>query len=487
MDQAERGTDFDPADMEAARAAGYRAVDLAIARLEGVRGRAVWTPMSGAQRESFARSLPEGPEDLGALVERFAEEVLPTSMGADHPRFWGWYMGGGNFAGALGEFLATVDGSNLGGGDTGAAAMERQVLGWLADAAGFPEDCGGVLASSGSMANFLGLAVARQSVGGAELRRKGLAALDRPLRFYGSVEAHSCGAKALEAMGHGTEALRLIGTGAGLRMDVAALRAAIAEDRAAGWRPACVIATAGATNTGAIDPLDEIADLCAEQGLWMHVDACVGGALIFSDRHRGLLSGLERAQSVALDLHKWLQVPFCAGAVLVRDRAAHRATFAAHPDYLVGKARGPVATEFFGDYGMDLSRPFAALKVWMTFLSQGRRRLGAMLEHGAALARDFAAMVEEAPELELCAPVPINVVCFRYRPDGERDESRLAALNSEILLRLQERGEAVLSDTLIGGRSCLRLCIGNHRTGPEDIAFARDAVLRTGREILAEG
>jgi aromatic-L-amino-acid/L-tryptophan decarboxylase len=476
---------LDPADWSEFRQTGRRALDDAISRISGLRDRAVWQPVPEAKGIFAADVPPRKGMALGEIYDGLSENVFGHAMGNQHPRFWGWYMGAGSMSGALAEFLAAVDGSNLGGGSTAAIGMERQVVRWLSGMTGFPQDAGGILTSSGSMANFTALAVARNRKAGVDVRREGIAAIDRPLRFYTSDQAHSCIQKALEALGHGTNALRLVPSGDDLAMDLSALERLVREDRAAGFTPAVVIGKAGATNTGAIDDLAGLADFAAREDMWFHVDGCIGAVLKLSPKYAELVAGLEHADSVALDLHKWLQMPFCAGAVLVRDRDAHRATFAAHPDYLEEKARGLAAGEFLADYGMDLSRPFSALKVWMTFQEHGTDKLGRLIDQTIALAQHGAARIAEIGELELTAPVPINIICFRYAA-SEMSEDGIKALNTEIMLRLQEQGLAIPSDTLIRGRHCLRIAICNHRTEVGDIDWIVDEVLRMGREILAE-
>lgn len=471
---------LDPADWEAFRRVAHAAVDDAIARFRGLPDAPVWRVPTDAARAAFTGPAPRNGRALAEVYEAVKRDVLPWSMGNQNPRFWGWYMGAGHPGGVLGDFLAGVDGTNCGGGDTSAAWMERQVLRWLAGICGLPEDAGGVLTSSGSMANFTGLAVARTKQAGVDVRTEGVGAIPQPLRFYASKEAHSCVAKALEALGHGKAALGLVPSGADLAMDLGALARMVAQDRAAGWKPACVVGTAGATNSGAIDDLRGIAELCRREGLWFHVDGCVGAVLKLSPSHAGLVDGLEEADSVALDLHKWLQVPFGVGAVLVRDRQAHRDTFAAHPDYLTEKTRGLANGEFLADYTMDLSRGFSALKVWMSFMEHGTEKLGAMIDQTIALARHACARISSEPDLEALAPAPINVVCFRFRGDRP-DDAALGALNHEIMLSLQEDGTAVLSDTQIGGRLALRIAISNHRTRAKDIDHVLGEVVRRGR------
>jgi len=266
-------------------------------------------------------------------------------------------------------------------------------------------------------------------------------------------------------------------------VDVAALAEMIAADRAAGLAPSCVIGTAATINTGSVDDLDGLAELCAREKLWFHVDGAIGAVLAMSPRHRGLVSGIERADSVALDLHKWLQIPFEAGCALVRDRQLHRGTFALTPEYLErterGLASGPL---WFSEYGLQLSRGFRALKVWMSFKEHGRDRYAALIERTIEQAQRLADLVAREPNLELMAPVVTNIVCFRYNPGG-REVAQLNALNEELLIRLHESGVAAPSYTTLGGSYCLRAAIANHRTRDDDLPVLIEAVCRLGREL----
>ncbi|MGK7870820.1 pyridoxal phosphate-dependent decarboxylase family protein [Falsiroseomonas sp. E2-1-a20] len=475
---------LDPADWEPMRALAHEMVDAAVVHLRDVRARPVWREMPGGVRAAFATPLPEKPLPLGGVWREIREALLPYPMGNIHPRFWMWYMGSGSFTGALGEFLAAIEGSNLGGGNNAATLMDAQVVRWVRDMMGFPETASGTLVDGGSKANIIGLTVARNAMAGVDVREEGVAAIPAPLRFYASSQVHSCHQKAVELLGLGNRALRRVGTDEHLRLDLRALEEAIAVDRAGGLKPACVIGTAGTTNTGAVDDLRAIATLCRREGLWFHVDGCIGALLRLAPDHRHLVAGLEEADSLALDLHKWLHAPFEAGCALVRDAALHRGTFAVHPEYLEEKPRGAAAAEYPHDYNLQTSRGFRALKLWMILKEHGTAKFGRMIDRNIAQARRLAAQVEAHPELVLMTPVTINVVCFRYAPPG-LDEVALRAVNTEIMLRLQEEGIASISDTELSGHHCLRAAICNHRTRDADLELLVDEVLRLGREVLS--
>lgn len=473
---------LDPDDWSAASELAHRIIDDAVLHLSSLRGRPVWQDMPETVRAAYRAPVPEDPTPLEAVYREITENLMPYPMGNIHPRFWGWYMGSSNFTGALGDFLAAIDGSNLGGGNTAPAQMDRQVVNWLKAMMGFPESSSGTLTSGGSMANTVGLIVARNAMAGVDVRLDGITALPQPLRYYASDQAHSCHQKAMEILGLGSRALRLVASDASFRMDVATLEWAIAEDRAAGIRPVCVIATAGTTNTGAIDDLGAIASVCRREGLWFHIDGCIGALIRIAPKNRALVDGIEAANSLALDPHKWLHTPFEAGCALVRDAKKHFATFSLHPEYLEEKPRGVAAGDYLFDYGFELSRGFKALKIWMSLKEQGVAKFGRLIDQNIAQGAYLTELIAADPRLELMAPTAINIVCFRYCGKGA-SEASLKTLNTEIMLRLQEEGTAVPTDTMVHGRHCLRVAINNHRTRREDLQLLINETVRLGMEL----
>lgn len=474
---------LDPANWEETRAIAHQMVDDAIDHLRSVRDRPAWRPMPGDTRARLQTPLPAEGMGLGDVYAEYQRDVGAYPMGNIHPRFWGWYMGASNFTGALGDFLAAVEGSNLGGGNTGAAQLEQQVVGWLKEIAGFPDSASGTLTSGGSMANLVAHTVIRNLAAGYDVRQDGIAKIDKPLRFYASEEVHSCHQKALEILGLGAQAMIHIPVDDHFRIRVDDLAAAIAKDREAGFQPVCVIGTAGTTNTGAVDNLNALADLCEREGLWFHVDGCIGGVLGLSDEHAGIVAGIERAGSVAIDPHKWLHTPFEAGAILIKDPKAHFETFEMHGPYSQLQERGVIAGKFLADYGVELSRGFRALKIWMAFKEQGAAKFGRLISQDIALAKYMAELIDLHPRLERIAPVDLNIVCFRHKA---ADESACKTLNTEIMLRLQERGLAVPSDTTLHGKHGLRCAFNNHRTRREDIIGFLEDVIKIGAEISDE-
>ncbi|MER8483067.1 aspartate aminotransferase family protein [Mesorhizobium sp. M1322] len=477
---------LDPVDWAGVQALSHRIVDDAVDYLRDVRERPVWQDMPEEVKAFFAAPLPRSPRPLAQVYREVAENVMAYPMGNIHPRFWSWYMGSSNFTGALGDFLAAVQGSNLGGGNHAAALMDSQVVDWCKQMMGFSQSASGTLVSGGSMANIIGLTVARNARAGIHVRELGVAAIDKPLRFYGSDQLHSCHRKAMEALGLGNRALRRIPTDAGLRIDIEALRAAIAEDRKAGFRPACVIGTAGTVNTGAIDNLQALAKLAHEEDVWFHVDGCIGALIAIAPENAHRVAGIEWADSVALDPHKWLHAPFEVGCALVRDASAHRKTFAVTPEYLESTPRGLASGQWLHDFGLQTSRGFRALKVWMALKEHGIEKFGRLIDQNIAQGHTLGTLIEAEPLLELVAPPSINIVCFRYRGDGLTGE-RQKALNTEIMLRLQEDGIAALSDTTVHGQHCLRVAINNHRTRRDDLDLLVRETVRLGQEISRPG
>ena len=474
---------LDPTDWGAVRALSHRLVDDSIDYLRDVRQRPVWQEMPAAVKSTFEASMPRFSTPLDEVYRQVTENLMPYPMGNIHPRFWSWYMGSSNLTGALADFLAAIQGSNLGGGNHAAALMDNQVVNWCKEMIGFPASASGTLVSGGSMANLIAHLIARNVKAGVDVREEGIGAISKPLRFYASDQVHSCHRKAMEALGLGNKALRRVATDAQLRIDVAALRAAIAQDRQGGFEPACVIATAGTVNTGAIDDLEALATLAAEEALWLHVDGCIGALLAIAPANAYRVRGIERAQSVALDPHKWLHAPFEVGCVLIRNASAHRGAFTMSQEYLEATPRGLASAAWLHEYGLQTTRGFRALKVWMALQEHGIKKFGRLIDQNIAQARYLTTLIEEESLLELVAPTNINIVCFRYHSQG-MENTACKALNIEIMLRLQEEGIAALSDTTVHGKHCLRVAINNYRTRREDLDILVAETLRHGALLM---
>jgi glutamate/tyrosine decarboxylase-like PLP-dependent enzyme len=376
----------------------------------------------------------------------------------------------------LAEMLAAGLNANLGGRDHIPVEVERQVTRWMAELFGFPSDASGLFVTGTSMANLVAVLAARADALGTDSRVEGVGEAGGELTAYASSAAHSCIAKGLDMAGLGSGALRLIPTDEDGRMQTVVLAQSIAADRAAGLKPFLIVGTAGAVDIGAVDDLNALADIAGDERLWLHVDGAFGALARLSPELAPLLDGIERAQSIAFDFHKWGQAPYDAGFVLMRDEARHRAAFASTAPYLQRQSRGLAGGEpWLCDYGPDLSRGFRALKVWFAFKTYGAAAIGASIAKTCHLAQTLARRVDAEPELERMAPVALNIVCFRFRgPDTDR-------LNAEIVSALQNSGIAAPSTTVLDGRLVIRAAIVNHRTREEDVAVLVDEVLRLGR------
>ena len=475
---------LDPQDWEGLRDLGHRMVDDVLAHLRSIREQPVWSRPPDDVRARLREPVPRAGVGDEAAYAEFARSILPYSTGNIHPRFWGWVMGTGTPLTALSEMLAAAMNPNVGGFDDGASLVEDQVLEWFKELLGFPTSASGLLVSGGSMANFVALAVARHAKAPFDVRRLGQAASPKPMVLYASTETHSSVKKAVEVMGLGSEALRLVPVRDDYTIDVDALRVAIAKDRAAGRLPFAVVGNAGTVNTGAIDDLAALADICRRNDLFFHVDGAFGALAALAPELKPRLAGMEEADALAFDPHKWLYFPIEVGCVLVRDAERHRSAFAATADYLARvegglSARGPR----FANLGLQLSRGFKALKVWMGLKAEGADKLGRLIQQNVDQAVYLGERVRQTPELELLAPVSLNIVCFRYR--GSVAASDQDPLNRAILVRLQEDGLAAPSSTILHGRFALRVCITNHRTRREDLDALVQDVVRLGRALAA--
>lgn len=481
--------EIDPEDF---RALGHEAVDLIAEFLATLRERPVYPGESPAEVQEILGDapLPEQGADPGEILREATELLVNHSSLDGHPRFFGYILGAPAPIGALGDLLAAAVNPNVGGWPLApiATEMEAQTIRWVAELVGYPSDCGGLFVSGGNMANFIGIIAARKARVPWNVREEGVRGPDgRALRIYASRETHNWVEKAADLVGIGTNAIRWIPTDGSLRMDPKELIRRLDDDIAEGDVPVAVVGTAGSVSTGSVDPLDQISTICKERGVWFHVDGAYGGFAACLPDAPVELKALAEADSVAVDPHKWLYSPFEAACALVRDeRALHDAFRLAPPYYHFSTNREELALNYF-EYGLQNSRGFKALKVWLGLRQVGRAGYVKMIGDDIALAIELAEHVGNAPELELYTQ-ELSIVTFRYVPPdvSGTDGDYLNELNTRLLSRLEEEGEIFLSNALIEGDFVLRACIVNFRTSSDDVATVPEIVTRAGRAMDAE-
>jgi aromatic-L-amino-acid/L-tryptophan decarboxylase len=464
---------------------GMQAVEIATEYLEGISEKPVYSPMTPSERQLLLyQQLPEHGRSPEALFDFFEQHILPHAMGNQHPRFAAWVNPAGAPIGMLADFLAAVMNPSSAGGDHAAIYVEHCVIRWLMELIDFPvEGSAGILVGGGSVASLYCLAVARQwaaARAGWNMRTEGLQGHYAPLVLYISEEGHSCLRKASHLLGLGEP--RIIPVDDRYKMDLQALREAVMSDRKEGRRPFCVVGSAGTVNTGAVDPLDELADFCEDQGLWLHVDGAYGAFGILDQNVSHLYTGLERADSVALDPHKWLATPIECSCAIVRQGDLLRETFSLVPPYLRTEPdKGIGGLPWFAEYGFQQTRRFNALKLLWVIQQAGRTGLIAHVTRHNSLAQYMASLIDDVPNLELMAPVELSIVCFRYVPDSLReDDEQLDALNKRIMEAVQAGGKAFVNGTILQSRFVLRCCALHYALTEDDVVAIIEEVLRVG-------
>ncbi len=475
---------LDPTDWDAFRAFAHGALDEALSYVSGVRERAPWKPVSEEAKKKLGQSCPRVATPIEDVFAEFKENVFPYPLGNIHPRHWGWVNGSGTPEGIVAEMLAATMNSNITSHDQSPIWVEKQVLDWFRDLFDFPKTSGGLLVSGGTMANLTALLAARAAKAGFDVREEGLSSKNAgKYTLYTSTEAHYCITKAADILGIGKSACRAIPVLMDFTIDLVALKAQIAADQKAGFTPIALIGNAGTVNTGAIDPLDKLAEIAALENMWFHVDGAFGAVAYFSDNLKAKLKGLEKADSIAFDLHKWLYQPYGTGCVLVRDGAKLSDAFSFEASYFkpldAGVSNGPLK---FNDIGVEHSRRFRALAFWFSMKTQGLDKYQKLIEQNVDQATYLAGLVKGASNLELMAPVGLNVVTFRFNP-GTLDEDDLDRLNRLLLMEIQTRGIAVPSATTLNGKFVLRCAIVNHRSQRNDFEVLVKAALEIGAEL----
>jgi len=471
------------------RKLGYQAVDIAARYFAELPGRPVFQRMEEGERQALMNMpLPTAPLPGDEILRVLAERILPRPMGNGHPRFFGWVNSPPAMLAVITEILAAAMNPSCAGGDHAAIYLEHCVVRWLMELLGYPvEGSAGLLVSGGSMASLTALAAARHRAFGRleiDLRKQGVGGSNTKLRLYGSTQVHGCVQKAVELLGLGSDCIQWIGVDDECRILPGELRRAIREDQQQGLHPFCMVASAGSVQTGAIDPLDALADIASESNLWLHVDGAYGAAAILDPKCKPLFRGMERADSIALDPHKWLSVPVECGCVLVRDGSLLRDAFSLVPPYIrtePGKGIGNLP--WFAEYGFQQTRGFRALKLWVTLAHAGTSGLQRQIARQIALARYLEQEIEASSHLELLSKGRLSIVCFRYVPRQlVGNDEALNALNKTIMERMQAGGTAFLTNTTLAGRFYLRACILHYATTERDI----DGMLQTVEDVASE-
>jgi aromatic-L-amino-acid/L-tryptophan decarboxylase len=477
FNDVETPPNLDPDNWDEFRHESHRALDQMIDHLQCIRDIPVWQNASASVRQQFSTALPQRSTDLHDVLSIFNSSIRPYANGNLHPLFMGWVHGAGSPVGMIAEMLAAGLNSNCGGRNHIGLVVEQQIVQWAIELFGFPTSASGIFVTGTSSANFLAMLVARTATLGEQVRQVGLVDCRTLLTAYTSNEAHACIVKAAELSGIGARHVRQIPVDSRGAMRIDALADAVDKDRRDGFRPFIIIGTAGTVNTGAFDNLNELAAICREQELWFHVDGAFGALCALSPNLRHLIEGIEYADSIAFDFHKWAHVPYDAGFLLVRDSDLHRRTFSNPADYLSRASSGLAAGEIWPcDLGADLSRGFRALKTWFTFQVFGAQKIGACIEHTCLVARYLAQLITNSELFEVCAPVALNIVCFGLKTcaDGK--------MNEQIVIDLQERGVAAPSTTIVNGKTVIRAAIVNHRTTEKEmdsfLSALHDSALR---------
>jgi aromatic-L-amino-acid decarboxylase len=455
-------THLDPTDWRLFSLDAHAALDRMIQHLRTIRTRPVWTEAPAQIRAQFNSELPRRSRAIGDVLDDFEQFIQPYATGNLHPAFMGWVHGAGTPAGMIADMLAAGLNMNCGGRNHIGIEIENQITRWMQQVFEFPDTASGIFLTGTSMANFLGLVIAR-NVALDNARTEGIAGATK-LCAYASKGVHGCISRAMELSGIGSDSLRLVACDENGAMRVEELERLIAEDKARGYKPFLVVGTAGSVDVGAIDPLRQIADIAAAKGIWFHVDGAFGALAALSPELRPLISGIERADSIGFDFHKWAHVPYDAGFLLVRDGETHRRSFEAANAYLSRAESGLAAGDVWPcDLGPDLSRGCRALKVWFTLQHFGADALGNCILENCRAAKHLEGRLREGEKFSLAAPVKLNIVCFSV--NGSESDSD----NRRIVEALHVSGRAAPSITLLNGKAVIRCAIVNHRTTTTDI------------------
>jgi glutamate/tyrosine decarboxylase-like PLP-dependent enzyme len=463
---------------ERMRELAHLAAELIVDRVERLPGEPAWM---GGTREELEPLMAGGPPEEGTspeeVIRRAASEILPVAGRVDHPRFFAFVPSSPTWPGVLADFLAAghnvFQGTWLGA--SGPSQLEVVVLDWFREWFGYPETAGGLFTSGGSAASLDAFVAAREAAGAPERAT-----------VYMSDQSHTALSRAATIVGVRPERVRKVASNDDFRIDLDELRRLVDRDREQGFQPIAICGNAGATNTGAVDPLEALADYCEEEGIWFHVDGAYGGFAVLSEEGRTLLAGIERADSIAVDAHKWLFQPFEAGCLMVKDVRKLEEAFSVRPEYLQDTEWGREHPNF-GDRGLQLSRSFRALKVWMSIQTFGAAAFRRAVTKGIELAGRAEEYIRASDVLQIANPASLGVVCFRVNPPGAAlDDAGLERVNEAVQARVIETGTAMMSSTRLKGRYSLRFCIVNHNTTWDDVRATLEAIERFGVEAVSE-
>lgn len=467
------------------REAGHRLIDLLADHLETVEERPLFPDVEpGALHDAFTEPLPQEETRLEEVIASVEEKLLPHVAQVNHPGYFGYITPSPAPAGILADLVASTLNQNVALYSIGpaAVAVERRTVRWLANLVGYAQGAGGNLTSGGTMANFIGLKLARDWASGDAAQREGVGG---GMTVYTSEERHVSVDKAVDAVGIGRDNLRVLPTDDRFRLRLDALEQAIEDDKRRGVRPMCIVAMGGSTNTGAVDPLPELGRWAAREGMWLHVDAAYGGGMLLSEEHPGTLDGVECADSVTLDPHKWFFAPLDVGAVLVKDEDRLTHSFGMRPDYLTDRTDGREERYDYYVHGFEQSRRFRALKVWMSFKRYGAQQIGAWVDANVGHARRLYDLAEAHPDFVPAHEPRMSVLCLRYAPEGISEE-RAGRLHDRVARRVEERGRFWISTTVLKGRAHFRVNPVNFRTRREHMeelfALLEEECARTASE-----
>ncbi|MFQ6125599.1 MAG: pyridoxal phosphate-dependent decarboxylase family protein [Candidatus Heimdallarchaeota archaeon] len=473
---------LDPEEWDKLIALGHRMLDDMMNHLRNIAAHPFNMPTENAISEICVPLTSEG-EGEEKVYEIFQKYIRPYLVQNISPRFWGVVAGTGSpygmlaemLAGGVNSFLETIDASWY---------VHQQVIEWTKALLGYPTEAGGVLVSGGSEANFTGLAVARNTKAEGDVKKKGVQSLTREMTLYVSEEGHHCLERSVELLGLGNEALRWIAADDDCKIKLSALKNAINEDRKQNKHPFCIIGCAGTVNSGAFDPLNALADLAAKEKMWFHVDGAFGAWVKISKTHQHLANGLERADSLAVDFHKWMYMPYGIGCTLVKDRFAHFGTFAYGHEAQYLKSELEIIEELGSSpdfLALPLSRTFLSLKAYMLLRAYGKEKYSRLIQQNIDQINYLAELIRKEPEMEITTPITSNIVCFRYKPDG-LTEKELEKLNKRIAKEFNAMSFWMISDTTIKGKYMLRVCNTNHRSTRKDFDYLVTEVKKIGEQ-----